>query len=239
MYGPDLAHIHHTGFSEFVESASPFILETLWRHGIRDGLVIDVGCGSGILARELTRSGFAVLGIDASDAMIALAHSGADQQFCVEPGDLARLETAEGGRLYTMVARFEEAELPPCRAITAIGEVLSYGDIATFIDKAARAIEPGGVLLFDVVEEAIDEERRIEGDDWSVIIVKTGTTRRILTFRMDDGTMRRDEETHTIHIQDRDKVRALLDPHFTFRTRRSYGSRRLPRGNAVYICKRR
>lgn len=219
-YRDDLAYIHHAGFSDFIESAAPFLLETLWRHGITDGLVVDVGCGSGILARELTRSGFAVLGIDASAAMIALAQQTAPR---------ARFE----------VASFEEATLPPCRAITAIGEVLNHGDLRAFLTNAASAIERGGVLIFDVAEASIDEERRVEGADWSVIIIKQGTMRRILTFRMHDGTMRRDEETHTIHLHDRARVSALLRPHFTFRTRRSYGSRRLPAGHTVYICKRR
>jgi SAM-dependent methyltransferase len=219
-YRDDLAYIHHTGFSEFIETAAPFILETLWRNGIREGVVIDVGCGSGILARELTRSGFDVLGIDASPAMIALARDTAPQ---------ARFE----------IASFEDAALPSCRAITAIGEVLNYGGIRPFIAKAAEAIEPGGLLIFDVAEEAIDEERRIEGEDWSVIIIRRGATRRILTFRMHDGTMRRDEEVHTLQLHDRETLRALLEPHFTVRTRRSYGARRLPAGHAVYICKRR
>src|SRR5687768_4158361 len=76
-YGHDLAYIHHAGFSEFAESAAPGLLEILWKHAIRDGLVVEIGCGSGILARELTRAGFDVLGFDASPAMIALARSGA------------------------------------------------------------------------------------------------------------------------------------------------------------------
>ena len=40
-YGPDLAYIHHAGFSEFAEEAAPGLLEILWKHGIRDGLVVE------------------------------------------------------------------------------------------------------------------------------------------------------------------------------------------------------
>ncbi|HYH09882.1 MAG TPA: class I SAM-dependent methyltransferase [Thermoanaerobaculia bacterium] len=219
-YGDDLAYIHHHGFSEFIDSAAPGILETLWREGIRDGLVLDVGCGSGILARELTRSGFDVLGIDASPAMIALARN-----------------TAPDARF--AIASFEDAELPRCKAITAVGEVLSYGDIRAFLPRAADALEPGGVLLFDAAASAIDDERRIDGDDWSVIFIRHGNTRRILTFRMQGEEMRRGEEVHALHFHDRETLRALLATHFTVRTRRSYGTRRLPPGHIVYICKRR
>ena len=219
-YDEDLAYIHHHGFREFIESAAPFVLETLWREDIRDGLVIDVGCGSGILARELTRAGFSVLGIDASPSMIALARV-----------------TAPAARF--TVASFEDAPLESCRAIVAIGEVLNHGDLRTFVTNAAHAIEAGGVLLFDAAETSIDEERRIDGDDWSVILVKEGTRRRVITYRAHGDTMRRGEEAHTLQLHARADVLALLRPHFTVQTRRSYGTRRLPPGHIVYVCTRR
>ncbi|HEX2060003.1 MAG TPA: class I SAM-dependent methyltransferase, partial [Thermoanaerobaculia bacterium] len=191
-YRDDLAYIHHHGFSEFIESAAPGILETLWRAGIREGLVVDIGCGSGVLARELTRAGFDVLGVDASPSMIALAR---------ETAPAARFEAGS----------FESFALPPCAAITAIGEVLNYGDIRAFLPRAARSLTKGGVLLFDVAERDAYppyDERRVDGDDWSVIAIKESDgatlTRRVLTFRMDGETMRRDEEVHTLELYDRD-----------------------------------
>src|ERR1700741_178965 len=63
-YRTDLAWIHHAGFSEFATLASHGVIALLQSHGIRDGLIIDIGCGSGILARALTAAGFEVLGID-------------------------------------------------------------------------------------------------------------------------------------------------------------------------------
>src|SRR5687767_15523389 len=73
-YREDLAWIHHTGFTEFAESAASWLRTILPR-----GLIVDVGCGSGVLARELTRDGFDVLGIDPSPSMLALARSTAPQ----------------------------------------------------------------------------------------------------------------------------------------------------------------
>lgn len=225
-YRDDLAWIHHHGFSEFIESAAPGILEILWRAAIDGGLVVDAGCGSGVLARELTRAGFDVLGIDASPSMIALAR-----------------EAAPAARF--VVASFESFDLRPCAAVTAIGEVLSHGDIRAFLPRAARALPKGGVLLFDVVERDTCppyEEHRVDGDDWSVIVVKesdgTTLTRRILTFRMVDDAMRRDEEVHTLELHDRKELLALLRKDFRVRVRRSYGARRLPKGHAVFICVR-
>ena len=222
-YGRDLAYIHHAGFSEFAESAAPGVLEILWKHGVRDGLVVEVGCGSGILARELTRAGFDVLGFDPSPAMIELARQTAPK---------ARFE----------VGAFDAIDIPPSNAIVAMGEVLNYGTfdgVRKFIANAATKL-----LIFDIAERGAYppyDERRVEGNDWSVIAIKssdgTHLTRRILTFRADGDTMRRTEEVHTLELYNRAAMKALLREHgFRVQVRRSYGTRRLPKGHAVYVC---
>lgn len=225
-YRNDLANIHHAGFGEFAEAAAPGVIDLLLRHGIRDGLVVEAGCGSGILARELTHAGFDVLGFDASTAMIALAR-----------------ETAPAAQF--TVGAFHSYNIPRCNVIVAMGEVLNYGTfdgVRAFVARAARALGPGGILIFDIAERGAYptyDERRLEGDDWSVIAIKesdgTHLTRRVLTFRIVEGAMRRDEEVHTLELYDRAAVTALLREHrFRVTVRRSYGSRRLPKGHAMF-----
>lgn len=224
-YRPDLAYIHHTGFAEFAESAAPGLLEMLWRCGVRRGLVVDAGCGSGILARELTQAGFDVFGFDASSAMI----------------DLARI-TAPRARF--ALGTLGEIDIPPCEAVVATGEVLNYAGLDAVRRFLARV--PAGVVIFDVAERGSYppyDERRVDGDDWSVIVVKesdgTRLTRRILTFRMHGEAMRRDEEIHELELYDRKALRALLREHgFRVTIRRSYRTRRLPKGHAVYLAER-
>ena len=222
-YRDDLAWIHHAGFSEFAESSAAGVIELLPR-----GFVIDVGCGSGVLSRALTDAGYDVLGIDASPAMIELARLHAPA---------ARFE----------VATFADAVFPPCVGIVAMGEVLNYGtldDVQRFVRNASRALSPGGVLLFDVAERGsyrAHDERRVGGDDWSVIAIKDSDgerlTRRVLTFRNVDDVARRDEEVHQLTLYSRAEITQILREHgFRVRTRRSYGRRRLPRGHAVYIA---
>jgi SAM-dependent methyltransferase len=180
---------------------------------------VELGCGSGVLARELTLAGFAVHGFDASPSMIAIARTTAPR---------ARFD----------VARFD-AVREECEAVVAMGEVLNYGtfeDVRTLIANAKTRL-----LLFDVAERGAYppyDERRIGGDDWSVIVIKESDgkrlTRRVLTFR-EDG--RRDEERHTLELHDRAELTALLREHgFRVTIRRSYGRRRVPTGHAVYIC---
>ncbi|MFP5246293.1 MAG: class I SAM-dependent methyltransferase [Thermoanaerobaculia bacterium] len=226
MYREDLAYIHHAGFSEFAESASRGILQILRNAGVTAGRVVDAGCGSGVLARELTRAGFDVFGFDISPSMIALARETAPEaEFAV--ASLA-------------------SPLPPCAAIVAVGEIVNYAGldaVRTFIHNAAGALQPGGVLLFDAAESDSYppyDERRVDGGDWTVIAIKESDgaklTRRVLTFRADGDTMRRDEEVHELELYDRAELTQLMrDAGFRVKVRRSYGSRRLPMGHEVYV----
>lgn len=223
-YRDDLAWIHHTGFSEFAKAAAPWVNETLRAHGVRE--VVEAGCGSGVLARELTDAGFVAFGFDPSSAMIALAR-----------------ETAPAARFD--VGSIDSTPIPPCDAVIAMGEVVNYADLGTFVRRATEALRPGGVLLFDVAERGSyppHDEVRVGGDDWSVIAIKDSDgetlTRRVLTFRMVDGETRRDEETHTLRLYSREDVLALLQG-FRVKVRRSYGKRRLPQGHTVYLCLKR
>src|SRR5262245_48676911 len=70
-YQSDLAWVHHTGYAQYVEKVGPGIVRLLRDAGLGSGArVLDVGCGSGLLARTLRAEGFAVFGVDASAAMI-------------------------------------------------------------------------------------------------------------------------------------------------------------------------
>src|SRR5262249_7040006 len=128
-YGDDLAYIHHAGFGELARGAATGLLRALREAGIRTGVVVDLGCGSGLWLRELMRAGHDALGIDASRAMIELART-------VAPG--ARLR----------VASAYDFALPRCDAVTALGEVLSY------VPAAARR-RPALTPLFRRIARAL------------------------------------------------------------------------------------
>src|SRR6266404_6917072 len=116
-YRPDLAWVHHTGYSHHVERTCAGIVQLLRDGSLSaDARVLDVGCGSGLLARKLLAAGFAVHGVDASPAMIELAREharGADF-------DVVRLPTG----LTAGVA----GALPEADAVVSTGHVLNYLD---------------------------------------------------------------------------------------------------------------
>ena len=181
LYRPDLAFVHHEGFGDFARGAAAGILSWLREAAIGDGHVVDLGCGSGIAAAELTRAGYDVLGVDSSAAMIELARATAPE---------ARFEVAS---VYGFL-------LPRCRAVLAMGEVLCYlpptrvaPPLLDSLFRIAGALEPEGMLAFDVlvsVGPPMTYESTRVGDGWEVHVAvselaEEGLLRRVITTRRD------------------------------------------------------
>lgn len=53
FYKEDLAFIHDVGFRDYALKSAPGILKILHDYQIQSGLVVDLGCGSGLWAKEL------------------------------------------------------------------------------------------------------------------------------------------------------------------------------------------
>lgn len=94
--------------------------------------VLDAGCGTGRVARELARRGFSVVGVDLDAVMLSTAQRKAPHL----EWHVADLETADLGR------RFE--------VIVAAGNVMVFltpGSEAAVLRNLARHLEPGGRLV--------------------------------------------------------------------------------------------
>ncbi len=136
-YENDLAYIH----GGFARGSAPGLFKLLRQNGISEGVVVDLGCGSGIWARELADAGYQVIGVDLSPAMIALS----------------RRRVPEG---QFNLKSFLEFRIPACRAVTALGEVFNYlFDAANSLPSLRRvckgvfdALAPNGLLVFDVAQ---------------------------------------------------------------------------------------
>ena len=68
-----LAEVYDIGWGDFAESARTFVERTLSNYGVRSGRILELACGTGILAIHLARSGYIVLGIDRSPEMVSIA----------------------------------------------------------------------------------------------------------------------------------------------------------------------
>lgn len=236
-YREDLAYIHDDGFGAHARSAAPGIIELLKTSGVTSGHVVDLGCGSGILARKLLDHDFSVTGIDLSPSMIDIA-----------------LRRAPGAKY--IVGSFLAVDIPPCDAVTSTGECLCYlfderNDLSALSRLFARvhaALRPGGLFVFDVcVPGRSTEQTRstFEGDDWAVSTeyaideAEMILTRTITTERRVGGDVRRDREIHRVRIYEEQQLRLRLEnAGFTVRIERGYGDFAFYDGLAAFIAKK-
>lgn len=233
-YQSDLAYIHDAGFGDFARNAAPGLLAILRRAGICSGLIVDLGCGSGIWAAELTRRGYDVLGIDISRPMIELAR-----------------KRAPGARFVN--ASFWKANLPPCDTVTAIGECFNYTfDRRNSLEALARlfrsvhqALRPGGVFIFDIAEPGRALRRAgAQGKDWAILFSAEASRNvliRSMTFFRQVGKLyRRGQETHRLRLYRGSEIAAeLRSAGFSVRVLRAYGRMPLPSGNAAFVATKR
>jgi len=231
LYLTDLAYIHDRGFGDLANGVAPELLRILRRHGLRRARIVEAGCGSGVLAKHLSDAGHAVLGIDASPAMIRLARRHAPR---------ARFRV---GSLTT-------APIPRCDAVIAVGEVITYlpsrRAVERFITRVARALRPGGLFLFDFIESAEGRTyppKSRGGDDWAIVVRADASgdgrvlTRTITTFRKIGATYRRSRETHRIRVHSRETIAAALAAAgFRAVMRRSFGKYRLMTSDVAVVA---
>lgn len=236
-YRVDLARIHHLGFGEHADACAPGILALLSDLRKRDGLILEVGCGSGLLTRHLTDAGHRVLATDASPAMVKLATDNV--------GDAAEIR---------QLALPGDA-VPMADAIVSVGHALSYLPDEQEVDMAlvslAASLRPGGVLAIDLCDLEWGRHRRGErprgwvGDDWALVteFPFEGVDRYIremTTFtRSSDGTYRRGHERHHNVLVDTSKIpERLASLGLTAEVRPAFGSEQLPVGLVAIVGRR-
>jgi SAM-dependent methyltransferase len=238
-YRDDLAYIHDAGFGGFARAAGPVLVDALRRGRITEGLVIDLGCGSGILSGVTSGSGYGVLGIDISEGMVALARKH------VPRGEF---------RVESLLS----AELPRCVAVAAVGECLNYlfdegnttPKLVKLFRRIHRALAPGGLFILDVAEPGRvpgpgPRRTYMEGKDWAVLVTNEEDrrhrflTRRITSFRRVGELYRRDHEVHRQRLIARSEVTGQLRGiGFRVRSLRGYGPLRFGPGHAGLLARK-
>ena len=112
-----------------------------------DCLVLDAGCGPGLVAEALLRAGHRVMGVDLSAKMIARA-----RDRCASFGDRARFE------------RLSLFDLDPALADPFDAAISRYvlhhmADPTAFVARQADLLRPGGVLVLSDHTTDPDDDR--------------------------------------------------------------------------------
>lgn len=139
----------YTGFAEVYdlfmdqvpyEKWSGRIIQILSAYGIRDGLVLDLGCGTGSMTELLAGAGYDMIGVDASEEMLELAYE----------------KRAESGHdiLYLLQDMREFELYGTVRAIVSVCDSLNYiteeEELLHVFRLVRNYLDPDGVFFFDM-----------------------------------------------------------------------------------------
>jgi SAM-dependent methyltransferase len=117
-----------------------YLLDVFDRHGCPRGQLLDLACGSGTLALELTACGVDVIGVDGSQDMLAIArekaeNAGAPVMFlCQDMRELDLYGTVDGA---------------VCM-LDSLSHVCDTADVGEILRRLGLFIAPEGLLVFDV-----------------------------------------------------------------------------------------
>ena len=129
-----------------------YIIETLAQDGIRDGLVLELGCGTGTVTEMLADAGYDMIGIDNSEEMLAEA-----MEKRAESGHdiLYLLQDMQDFELYGTV-----------RAVISVCDSMNYltdeEDLEYLFALVNNYLDPGGIFIFDFNTEY--KYREVLGD---------------------------------------------------------------------------
>ena len=115
-----------------------YICETLKKHGIADGPVLDLGCGTGELTRRLAACGYDMTGVDVSVDMLQKA-----------------MEKQTDPPILYLLQEMQTLELDGCvRAVCCTCDCVNYvlepQKLSDAFRRVAACLESGGVFIFDM-----------------------------------------------------------------------------------------
>lgn len=133
-----LSEFYDVGWGDFAESSLRFVASTFKDHGIQAGSILELACGTGILAIHLASTGHTVLGLDRSPEMVALAREKGQELGNVD------FQVADM-RAFNLTSKFD--------AVICLFDSINYlteiRDVQTTIASISSVLNHGGLFVFD------------------------------------------------------------------------------------------
>ena len=122
------------------EATVAFYMQILAREGLKPRTVVDLACGTGSVTELLARKGYQVTGVDMSEEMLTQA--------------MGKVMDMDNPPLF-LCQKLQELYLPRAVdmavcALDSLDYITNPEDCAEAIRRVYRALNPGGVFIFDV-----------------------------------------------------------------------------------------
>ena len=193
------------------EQWGEYLHELFKEYGIEDGLLLDLGCGTGKLTRFFAEKGYDMIGVDCSYEMLDIAREQANADILYLLQDMRDFE------LYGTVRGIYSA-------CDCVNYILEEEDLKQVFALANNYLDPGGVFVFDIntpykyralLSENTFAENREEGSFiWENYFNEEEELNEYdltLYIKEEDGRFQRFEETHFQRCYGLDSIRRLLE----------------------------
>jgi len=117
-----------------------YLVSLLKRYGINDGLVLDLGCGTGNITGFLSENHYSMIGLDNSEDMLMIAK---DKALENKQDILYLLQDMRNFELYGTV----KAVVSTCDSLNYI---LDEDELLRIFELVNNYLDPGGIFIFDL-----------------------------------------------------------------------------------------
>ena len=196
--------------------------------GVTNGILLDLGCGTGQMTRRFAAKGYDMIGVDASPDMLDIARQ---QEFIYDGRDgedAGALSKGQKEILYLLQDMREFELYGTVAAVISVCDSLNYilkeDDMLQVFRLVNNYLDPGGLFVFDMntvwkYENLLGQESFCENRDEAAFLWENdynpddgiNTYDLAIFVQESDGRFARFEETHYQRAWNAEKIDALLE----------------------------
>lgn len=191
-----------------------YVAELLKEHGVSEGLVLDLGCGTGSITELLAEKGYDLIGVDNSSDMLEIA--------------MDKKEKSHLDILYLLQDMREFELYGTVKAVVSICDSMNYmmseEELKKVFTLVNNYLDPGGIFIFDMNtvykyrelmgDSTIAENREAGSFIWENSYYEDEMVNEYdltLFIREESGMFRKYEETHLQKAYPLSAIKRLLE----------------------------